>query len=237
MKRRNLILGGGLVALAAGWQMFGVRAPQVAFRPIRAAEGWRFAAMGGVTGATVADVMTVGLQDGPAALPGGKLDQVVHRDGREGAVPVAVFSDFFCPYCRGLIARLATRDPRPPIAISWHELPLLGPQSVLVARAANAAALQGGYSAFYDQLVRDGFRPLAAWMGDVARAAGLDGARLVRDMDGPEVASHLVASARAARTLGFFGTPGLAVGRSAVLGALRADQMEDLIRQTHRGVA
>ena len=115
------------------------------------------------------------------------------------------------------------------IAISWHELPLLGPQSVLVARAAEAAALQGGYAAFYRQMLADGFRPSPAWIARVAEAAGLDGARVRRNMDGDAVAARLLASARAARTLGFIGTPGLAVGRSAVLGALGTDQMEDLI--------
>ncbi|MFL4470520.1 DsbA family protein [Tateyamaria armeniaca] len=162
-------------------------------------------------------------------LAAAQLDQVVHRDAQKVAVPVAVFSDFFCPYCRGLIARLTTRTAAPPIAISWHELPVLGPNSVLVAQAAEAAGLQGGYTAFYTQLLRDGFRPVPAWLGEVAQAAGLDGARLVRDMDGPDVSARLLASARAARTLGFVGTPGLAVARSAVLGALRADQMESLI--------
>ena len=229
MKRRDLLAVGGLVALAAGWQVFGVRRPGLEFREMAAAPGWRFAAVGGVSGVSGADLMTIGLEQGPDALPGDALDAVVHRDRIDGAVPVAVFSDFFCPYCRGLIGRLGARTTSPRIAISWHELPLLGPQSVLVARAAEAAALQGGYAAFYRQMLADGFRPSPAWIARVAEAAGLDGARVRRDMDGDAVAARLLASARAARTLGFIGTPGLAVGRSAVLGALGTDQMEDLI--------
>ena len=229
MKRRDLLAVGGLVALAAGWQVFGVRRPGLEFREMAAAPGWRFAAVGGVSGVSGADLMTIGLEQGPDALPGDALDAVVHRDRVDGAVPVAVFSDFFCPYCRGLIGRLGARTTSPRIAISWHELPLLGPQSVLVARAAEAAALQGGYAAFYRQMLADGFRPSPAWIARVAEAAGLDGARVRRDMDGDAVAARLLASARAARTLGFIGTPGLAVGRSAVLGALGTDQMEDLI--------
>ena len=229
MKRRDLLAVGGLVALAAGWQVFGVRRPGLEFREMAAAPGWRFAAVGGVSGVSGADLMTIGLEQGPDALPGDALDAVVHRDRVDGAVSVAVFSDFFCPYCRGLIGRLGARTSSPRIAISWHELPLLGPQSVLVARAAEAAALQGGYAAFYRQMLADGFRPSPAWIARVAEAAGLDGARVRRDMDGDAVAARLLASARAARTLGFIGTPGLAVGRSAVLGALGTDQMEDLI--------
>ena len=237
MKRRDLMVGGGLVAVAAGWQVFGVQTQGLSFRPINAASGWRFAALGGVSGATGVDFITVGLQEGPTPLPSAQLDGVVHRDAINGAVPVAVFSDFFCPYCRGLIGRLAARQADQPIAITWHELPLLGPQSVLVARAAEAAALQDGYAAFYAQILKDGFRPIPAWMGQVAQAAGLDGAKLVQDMDGPEVRARLLESARAAKTLGFLGTPGLAVGRSAILGALRANEMEDLIKEVAKTTA
>lgn len=229
MKRRNVLVGGGLVALAGGWQVFGVRRPELTFRNLRGATGWRFAALGGVSGARGADLMTIGLQSGPPPLPADRLDQVVHRDGRAGTIQVSVFSDFFCPYCRGLIGRLTARSATPEISISWHELPLLGPPSVLAARAAEAAALQGGYSIFYAQLLRDGFRASPVWMGDVAAAAGLDGTRLRRDMEGPDVEARLLESARAAKTLGFVGTPGMAIERSAILGALDADQIEDLI--------
>lgn len=232
MKRRDLLALGGLVAVAAGWQVFGVRRPGLKFADLDAAAGWRFATLGGVSGLSGADLMTIGLEDGPPALPGAQLDAVVHRDRVDGAVPVAVFSDFFCPYCRGLIGRLGARPATPEIAVTWHELPLLGPQSVLAARAAEAAALQGGYRAFYSQLLRDGFRPSPVWMGRVADAAGLDGAQVRRDMDGHIVNARLLASARAAKTLGFIGTPGLAVGRSAVLGALSNDQFEDLVAET-----
>lgn len=232
MKRRDLLALGGLVAVGAGWQVFGVRRPSLEFVDLSTAPGWRFAALGGVSGLSGADLMTIGLQDGPPPLPGAELDAVVHRDRVDGAVPVAVFSDFFCPYCRELIGRFGARPATPEIAVTWHELPLLGPQSVLVARAAEAAALQGGYRAFYARLLADGFRPSPAWMGKVADAAGLDGAQVRRDMDGDHVAARLLASARAAKTLGFIGTPGLAVGRSAVLGALRSEQIEDLIAET-----
>ncbi len=232
MKRRDLIVGGGLVALAAGWQVFGVRKPELTFRAIKDAPGWHFGQIGSVSSASGADLMTIGLSDGSAPLGSAELEEVVHRDALSGAVPVAVFSDFFCPYCRVLISRLALRSATPRIAISWHELPLLGPGSVLVAKSAEAAALQGGYDLFYTALSAAGFRPSPAWMAAIATQAGLDGAQFQRDLNGPEVAARLMASARAAKTLGIIGTPGLVVGRRAVLGALERDQMERLFEQT-----
>lgn len=230
MKRRDVLVLGGFVAIAAGWQRFGVRPQGIEFSTIQSAPQWRYASVGGVSGLSGADFATIGLERGPEPLPASALDAVVHRDAEPGKVPVAVFSDFFCPYCRGLIGRLAARTDAPDIAITWHELPLLGPSSVIAAKATEAAAMQGGYRAFYAQLISDGFRPVSSWMATVADRAGLDGDLLQRDMDGPDVAGRLEQSARAAATLGFSGTPGIAIGKNAILGALDKTAMEALFR-------
>ncbi len=170
------MLGAGAAALVVGWQWFAVRPVDLEFRPIDGAPGWQFATAGEVSGLSATDLLTFGLEPGPEPLPAARLEEVVHRDFSDGT-PVAVFSDFFCPYCRDLIARLQRlASGGLPISISWHELPLLGPNSELAARAAEAAALQGGYAEFHAQLLAEGFRPLPAWMGEVAMRAGLDGA-------------------------------------------------------------
>ncbi len=235
MQRRQLLLFGGLVALAAGWQYFGVRrSATVAFGPLERAPGWEFAIQGGISGVSGTDFLTIGLNTGPSLLPVSELYQAVHGAPAPGLVPVAVFSDFFCPYCRTLIGQLARRTGGARLAISWHELPLLGPNSVLAAKAAEAAALQGGYVEFYQQLVARGFRPVPRYFAQVASEAGLDGDTLLQDMDGPEVAAKLLLSARVARTLGFSGTPGLVVGRKAILGALDTTTMEQLFDEEPR---
>ena len=50
MKRRNVLLLGGLVAVAAGWQAFGVRGSRLELLPMEQVPGWRFASVGGVSG-------------------------------------------------------------------------------------------------------------------------------------------------------------------------------------------
>lgn len=229
--RRKLLLLGGAAALIIGWQRYGVRREPLVFEPVRGAPGWQFATAGSVSGLSGTGLVTVGLDRGPEPLAAARLEPVVHRDGGAGA-KLAVFSDFFCPYCRELIGRVrALQSDGPPLSVTWHELPLLGPNSVIAARAAEAASLQDGYVPFHAQLVADGFRPVAAWMKEVAARAGLDGARLSRDMDGALVAERLADSAGAAARLGFFATPGLVVGRRAVLGALDRDRLVDLLAQ------
>lgn len=226
--RREALLGAGLVSLAAAWQVWGVRPPSLKFTPLRDAPDWSFGMAGDISGGSGTDFATIGLESGPDPLAPERLADVLYRDAGDG-VPVAVFSDFFCPFCRRLIGRLKARKSGPKIALNWHELPILGPQSHLAARAAEAAGRQGAYARFYDQLVRDGFRPTRPWMRKVADAAGLDGAQFAADMDGPVVAARLADSAAAAARFGFFATPAMVIGRVGVLGALGNDQMEDLI--------
>ena len=226
--RREALFGMGLVGLAAAWQVWGVRDPKLKFEPLKGAKDWSFAVAGDTSGVSGVDFATIGIEKGPEPLPTERLAEVLYRDDTDG-VRVAVFSDFFCPFCRGLIRRLKLRSRPPKIALNWHELPILGPHSVIAARVTEAAALQGAYVGFYDQLIRDGFRPSDAWMRRVAENAGLDGAQFAADIDSDIVAKRLAESASAAATFSFFATPAVVIGRKGVLGALSDDQMEALI--------
>ena len=108
-------------------------------------------------------------------------------------------------------------------------MPLLGPASEIAAKAAVAADLQGQYAGFIEALARGGFRPSAAHMARVAETIGLDGPRLARDMEGKEVADRLMMSRRAAATLGIYGTPGMTIDRTLVIGEVSMDALDRLI--------
>ncbi len=228
-KRRDLLLGTlALVSIAAGWQVFVVRPRQFDFRAIPSAPGWVMAETGDISAPSSTAFLTLGQGDEPPApLPPDRLGEVLYR----GRSPehIAVFSDFFCPFCRTLTKRLASR---PDIPVVWHELPLLGPPSVIAARAAIAADLQGGYAAFVAALSDRGFRPTPTHMGIVATAAGLDGERLERDIEAPEVAGRLLVTRRAAETLGIYGTPAIAAGRRVVLGDISLAELDILRADT-----
>jgi protein-disulfide isomerase len=145
-----------------------------------------------------------------------------------GTVPVASFSDYYCPYCRDLTVRLAARED-PGLRVAWHELPLLGEASEAAARAALAADLQGAYAALQARLMRARFQPTDAYLAEVGRSLGLDVPRLLADARGEEVDRLLDTSARAAATLGIGATPALVVGRTLVTGAITDDRLERLI--------
>ena len=228
-KRRDLLLGSlALAGVAVGWQAFVRRPRRFDFRAIPGAPGWVMAETGDISAPSSTAFLTLGQGDEPPApLSPDRLGEVLYR----GRSPehIAVFSDFFCPFCRTLTTRLASRLDIPVI---WHELPLLGPPSVIAARAAVAADLQGGYAAFVAALSDSGFRPTPTHMGIVATAAGLDGDRLKRDIEGPEVAGRLHATRRAAEALGIYGTPAIAAGRRVVLGDISLTELNMLRADT-----
>ena len=146
-------------------------------------------------------------------------------------MPVAAFSDFFCAHCRIQIPQLAARARKlnASIAINWHELPLLGPTSVIAARSAVAADLQGGYPEFQARLFASQFRPTAAYLAEAASSAGLRPGQILLDMDGQVVASRIQRSRAAARTLGIYGTPALVVGKTLVMGKISESDLDRLI--------
>ncbi len=227
--RRNLFLGiGALAAIAGGWQWAVNRPRSLEFAAIPGLDGWRQTQAGGMTtlGGNATSAVLIGIDsEDVTRLPPAKLCPALYRN-RDSGVPVAVFSDFFCPNCRILDARLASRSD---LAITWHQLPLLGPSSELVAHALMAADRQDGYVAMRDQLLSAPFRPMLQTFLEAAILAGLDAEQLGRDMHESAVAARLAESRSAAQTLGVWGTPAITVGRTLAMGALDHRQLDQLI--------
>ena len=100
---------------------------------------------------------------------------------------------------------------------------------MFAARAALAAALQGGYQRPHDALL-EATGPLTndAVMA-LADAAGLNRERLAQDMSGPEVEGALARNAELANALGIHGTPSYVVEDTLVPGAIEPAAMRKLI--------
>ncbi|SMX23225.1 DsbA family protein [Boseongicola aestuarii] len=236
--RRDLFLGLGAIALVGGgWQAWVHRPRKMTFEPIDGLPGWRKTVFEGVSAprgglSTTAAFAGLGNETtNPTTLSPEQLCRTLFQDAEDGRAPVAAFSDFFCPYCRTLTERLAARasDAASQPAITWHELPLLGPSSVIAARAAVAADLQGRYPEFQAALNSSQFRPTTRHIADTADAAGVRPGKLLIDMDGQIVASRLARSRAAAQTLGIYGTPALVIGRTLVIGEISDRNLDELL--------
>lgn len=162
-----------------------------------------------------------GAEEAPAA---GDLD---------GPVTVVEFFDYRCGYCKRALAAVRSVLERPGVRLELREFPILGADSERTARAALAAERQGRYLQAHLALMarEDGLDQ--ASIEAAAAEAGLDVARLLADMDAPEIGERIDANKALAARLGVTGTPAfLLAGPGGVRvspGALDADRLHELI--------
>ncbi len=148
-------------------------------------------------------------------------------------LPIAFFSDFNCPNCRVLEAVLTRYDADSPgtIRIIHHELPLLGADSVTASKAVLAADRQGGYTIMRNRLLRARLVTDATLVMAIANSVGLDGPRLVADMQSPDLDAALDQSRAIAAVFGFYGTPSTVIGRTVFLGTLSEVDVRQIIAE------
>jgi hypothetical protein len=228
-----LVVAAGLAAVAWSWQIFGVREVNIAFDPIPGLEGWKSGLAGDLSapGGNAADAVFLGIgTEAVEPLPEARLCATLFARPGPGT-PVAVFTDAYCPNCRLMDPMLAGRGD---LAVTWHDLPLLGEASETAARALAAAELQNGTIALREEFLKTGFAPVPSRLARAATAAGLDAGRLIADMDSPAVAARLAETRAAAQALGIWGTPAIVVGKSVVLGRLRSDGLDRLLSRPLR---
>jgi protein-disulfide isomerase len=150
----------------------------------------------------------------------------------DSRLPIAFFSDFNCPNCRVLDAVLLDYDASHPgtIRIIRHELPLLGAASTIASQAVLAADRQGGYQAMHDRLLRARMVTDLSFVITIAESVGLDGQRLLADMQTQEIAAAVDRSKAVASVFGFYGTPSTVIGRTVFLGAIPAADVAHIIK-------
>lgn len=150
---------------------------------------------------------------------------------RPGQVPIASFSDYYCPFCRVQTRRLAdmTKARSDEVAVAWHELPLLGEYSNTAALAALAAKRQGAYVEFHDHLMKAPFVADQAYLQRLSDNIGVDFNVLVQDMNSVSVRQELEDSAALSRVFSFVGTPALVIGRSVIQGQISDRAIDEII--------
>lgn len=144
-----------------------------------------------------------------------------------GSLSVVEFYDPRCPYCRQMLPVLAALlKADPGIRLVLKDIPILGPASVLESRALLAAQRQGGYPVMQQAVMRMAGAPTVASLRAEAEHAGLDGARLERDMADPAIQARLDRNVRLASDLRLEGTPALIVGDRVIPGAVELADLQ-----------
>ncbi len=136
-----------------------------------------------------------------------------------GDVVLVKFVDYQCPYCKAVepkLGKLLMDDKG--VKLIVKEFPILGPESVVAAKVALAAAKQGKYAAFHQALMAYRGKLTSDVTFGTAKDLGLDVERLKRDMNAPDVTDQLLANFNLARALKISLTPGYVVNTHVLSG-------------------
>ena len=144
-----------------------------------------------------------------------------------GDVTVIEFYDTRCPYCRRMppvLDSLLRADPK--VKLVLKDLPILGPSSQLESRALLAAQRQGGYFKMQAAIMAIGGTSTRDSLRDIADRIGLDGPRMLRDMDDPAIKERLLANVALSQQLGIDGTPAFVIGSRLLAGAADLPELQ-----------
>lgn len=147
----------------------------------------------------------------------------------KGDVTVVVFFDYNCGYCRQTMPGLKTLVSKDTaVRIVYKELPIMGLQSEVAARAALAANRQGQYAAFHQALMQsDGASDEV--LKSISEGLGLNYATLKKDMDDPKLNEAIARNLRLATALGINGTPAYLVGEQFIPGAIDSESLAKVV--------
>ena len=163
-------------------------------------------------------------------------DQLNHAPGDptagnpNGDVTLVEFYDVRCPYCRRMlpvVAELLKRDRN--IRLVYKDIPVLGPASVIGAKALLAAQRQGGYLKLHDALMEGTPNIDQDVVKAAAQNSGLDWERLQRDMADLAIQGRIDANVQLAHALQIAGTPAYVVGTTMLPGAVQIDELRDAV--------
>jgi protein-disulfide isomerase len=161
---------------------------------------------------------------------------------KDGDVTFVEFFDYNCGYCKRAMADmldLLKNDHK--LKVVLKEFPVLSEGSVEAAKVAVAVRMQDPtgqkYLDFHQKLLggrgpADKARAMAA-----AKDAGLDTAKIEKDMQSPEVKATIEENFKLAEDMGMNGTPSYVIGKQVVVGAVGLDGLKEKIDMARCGKA
>ncbi|HEX2366973.1 MAG TPA: DsbA family protein [Bradyrhizobium sp.] len=153
---------------------------------------------------------------------------------KDGDVTFVEFFDYNCGYCKRAMADmldLMKNDHK--LKVVLKEFPVLSEGSVDAAKVAVAVRMQDPtgqkYLDFHQKLLggrgpADKARAMAA-----AKEAGLDTARIEKDLSSPEVKATIEENFKLAEEMGLNGTPSYVIGKQIVVGAVGLEGLKEKI--------
>ncbi len=156
----------------------------------------------------------------------------------DGDVTIVEFFDYRCGYCAKVlpaIQALIAADPG--IRYVFKEYPILGPDSVIAARASLAVwrLAPERYMDFHRALLSTRGSLNEARILKLADSLGLDVPALKTTMAEGWVEAAIQANYQLGRSLNINGTPAFIVGDEVIPGAIGLEQLQELVKQARTG--
>ena len=136
-------------------------------------------------------------------------------------VTVVEFFDYQCGYCKRAfddVMAMADDDTQK-IRTVFLELPILTPESLVAAKAALAAQKQGKYLELHRAMMGSRGKLTDDRIDELAAGAGIDVAKMRKDMNGDDIRQELSRNAAMAKSIGVNGTPAFLINGTLVAGA------------------
>jgi protein-disulfide isomerase len=147
-----------------------------------------------------------------------------------GDVTLVEFYDYRCPYCRqaqATVNELLKSDPN--LRLVYKEFPILGPESMIAARAAVAARASANYPAFHDALMVAPSPLTEEAVLKIAGNVGINVSALQVELRSPDIDQIIAANHALAQQIGINGTPAFIVGDTLIPGVIELADMKQMI--------
>ncbi|MVT53798.1 thioredoxin domain-containing protein [Bradyrhizobium yuanmingense] len=153
---------------------------------------------------------------------------------RDGDVTFVEFFDYNCGYCkRAMDDMLTIMKGDPKLKVVLKEFPVLSQGSVEAAQVGVAVRMQDPsgkkYLDFHQKLLSGRGAADKARAMQAAKEAGLDTARIEKDIASPEVRATLEENFKLAEAMGMNGTPSYVIGKQIVIGAVGVESLKEKI--------
>src|SRR5881392_545768 len=161
---------------------------------------------------------------------------------KDGDVTFVEFFDYNCGYCKRAMADmldLMKADPK--LKVVLKEFPVLSQGSVEAAQVAVAVRMQDPtgkkYLDFHQKLLMGRGAADKAHAMAAAKEAGVDMAKLDKDMASPEAKATIEENFKLAEAMGMNGTPSYVIGKQIVVGAVGLEGLKEKISTARCGKA
>lgn len=135
-------------------------------------------------------------------------------------ISIVEFFDYRCGYCKrvlDILTKVAAENPN--VRVVYKELPILGPESIVAAKAALAVANQGQYVKFHNALMKSSAVDIDT-IERLAKEAGVDPVKMKADMGSKEISAIIAKNISLAGALNIGATPTFIIGKELYPGAL-----------------